>query len=121
MKGFIQSRETARHDRRRPDGVQFSDVRPLRGLPVAPGSANLKFGSPSRPAYPTPSIYEVRLLTWLDRGAAVSLGIVLVRRVGFIPAGATSALLWATCDILYGNLSRATLHTCGQRRHARST
>ena len=49
------------------------------------------------------------LLTWLDRGAAVSLAIVLVRRIGFIPRRchlAVALLLWATCDILYGNLSR---------------
>ena len=49
------------------------------------------------------------MLTWLDRAAAVSLAIVLVRRVGFIPRRchlAVALLLWATCDILYGNLSR---------------
>mgnify|MGYP004128322739 CR=1 FL=1 len=63
------------------------------------------------------------MMTWLDRAAAVSLAIVLVRRVGFIPRRchlAVAALLWATCDILYGNLSRplyVSLHTCGQRRN----
>lgn len=68
-------------------------------------------------------ILRYELLTWLDRGAAVSLAIVLVRRVGFIPRRyhlAVAALLWATCDILYGNLSRplyVSLHTCGQRRN----
>ena len=68
-------------------------------------------------------ILRYELLTWLDRGAAVSLGIVLVRRIGFIPRRchlAVAALLWATCDILYGNLSRplyVSLHTCGQRRN----
>ena len=49
------------------------------------------------------------LLTWLDRAAAVSLAIVLVRRIGSIPRRchlAVALLLWATCDILYGNLSR---------------
>ena len=54
-------------------------------------------------------ILRYELLTWLDRGAAVSLAIVLVRRVGFIPRRyhlAVAALLWATCDILYGNLTR---------------
>ena len=30
-------------------------------------------------------ILRYELLTWLDRGAAVSLAIVLVRRIGFIP------------------------------------
>ena len=68
-------------------------------------------------------ILRYELLTWLDRAAAVSLAIVLVRRVGFIPRRchlAVAALLWATCDILYGNLSRplyVSLHTCGQRRN----
>ena len=68
-------------------------------------------------------LLRYELLTWLDRGAAVSLAIVLVRRVGFIPRRchlAVAALLWATCDILYGNLSRplyVSLHTCGQRRN----
>ena len=54
-------------------------------------------------------ILRYELLTWLDRAAAVSLGIVLVRRIGFIPRRchlAVALLLWATCDILYGNLSR---------------
>ena len=54
-------------------------------------------------------ILRHELLTWLDRAAAVSLAIVLVRRVGFIPRRyhlAVALLLWATCDILYGNLSR---------------
>ena len=54
-------------------------------------------------------ILRYELLTWLDRGAAVSLAIVLVRRVGFIPRRchlAVALLLWATCDILYGNLTR---------------
>ena len=49
------------------------------------------------------------MMTWLDRIAAVSLAIVLVRRIGFIPRRchlAVALLLWATCDILYGNLSR---------------
>ena len=49
------------------------------------------------------------MMTWLDRAAAVSLAIVLVRRVGFIPRRchlAVALLLWATCDILYGNLTR---------------
>ena len=64
-------------------------------------------------------ILRYELLTWLDRAAALSLAIVLVRRVGFIPRRchlAVAALLWATCDILYGNLSRplyVSLHTCG--------
>ena len=68
-------------------------------------------------------ILRYELLTWLDRAAAVSLAIVLVRRVGFIPRRchlAVAALLWATCDIMYGNLSRplyVSLHTCGQRRN----
>ena len=68
-------------------------------------------------------ILRYELLTWLDRAAALSLAIVLVRRVGFIPRRchlAVAALLWATCDILYGNLSRplyVSLHTCGQRRN----
>merc|ERR1712091_112734 len=62
-------------------------------------------------------VLRYELLTWLDRAAAVSLAIVLVRRVGFIPRRchlAVAALLWATCDILYGNLSRplyVSLHT----------
>ena len=46
-------------------------------------------------------ILRYELLTWLDRAAAVSLAIVLVRRVGFIPRRchlAVAALLWATCD-----------------------
>ena len=54
-------------------------------------------------------ILRYELLTWLDRAAAVSLAIVLVRRVGFIPRRchlAVALLLWATCDILYGNLTR---------------
>ena len=54
-------------------------------------------------------ISRYELLTWLDRAAAVSLAIVLVRRVGFIPRRchlAVALLLWATCDILYGNLTR---------------
>ena len=54
-------------------------------------------------------ILRYELLTWLDRGAAVALGIVLVRRIGFIPRLchlAVALLLWATCDILYGNLTR---------------
>ena len=49
------------------------------------------------------------MMTWLDRIAAVSLAIVLVRRIGFIPRRchlAVALLLWATCDILYGNLTR---------------
>ena len=68
-------------------------------------------------------ILRYELLTWLDRAAAVSLAIVLVRRIGFIPRRchlAVALLLWATCDILYGNLSRplyVSLHTCGQRRN----
>ena len=54
-------------------------------------------------------LLRYELLTWLDRGAAVSLAIVLVRRVGLIPRRchlAVAMLLWATCDILYGNLTR---------------
>ena len=49
------------------------------------------------------------MLTWLDRGAAVSLAIVLYLRIRRLPRFyhlAVALLLWATCDILYGNLSR---------------
>ena len=49
------------------------------------------------------------LLTWLDRGAAVSLAIALYLRIRRLPRLchlAVALLLWATCDILYGNLSR---------------
>ena len=49
------------------------------------------------------------MLTWLDRAAAVSLAIVLYLRIRRLPRLAHLAvalLLWATCDILYGNLSR---------------
>ena len=49
------------------------------------------------------------MLTWLDRAAAVSLGIVLYLRIRRLPRFyhlAVALLLWATCDILYGNLSR---------------
>ena len=49
------------------------------------------------------------MMTWLDRGAAVSLAIVLYLRIRRLPRLAHLAvalLLWATCDILYGNLSR---------------
>ena len=51
--------------------------------------------------------YEI--LTWFDRAAAVSLAIVLYLRIRRLPRLAHLAvalLLWATCDILYGNLSR---------------
>ena len=49
------------------------------------------------------------MLTWLDRAAAVSLAILLYLRIRRLPRLAHLAvalLLWATCDILYGNLSR---------------
>ena len=54
-------------------------------------------------------ILRYELLTWLDRGGAVSLGIVLYLRIRRLPRLchlAVALLLWATCDILYGNLSR---------------
>ena len=54
-------------------------------------------------------ILRYELLTWLDRGAAVALAIVLYLRIRRLPRLchlAVAALLWATCDILYGNLSR---------------
>ena len=54
-------------------------------------------------------ILRYELLTWLDRAAAVSLAIVLYLRIRRLPRLchlAVAALLWATCDILYGNLSR---------------
>ena len=54
-------------------------------------------------------IFRYELLTWLDRAAAVSLGIVLYLRIRRLPRLchlAVALLLWATCDILYGNLSR---------------
>ena len=54
-------------------------------------------------------ILRYELLTWLDRAAAVSLGIVLYLRIRRLPRFyhlAVALLLWATCDILYGNLSR---------------
>ena len=63
------------------------------------------------------------MLTWLDRAAAVSLAIVLYLRIRRLPRLlhlAVALLLWATCDILYGNLSRplyVSLHTCAQRRN----
>ena len=49
------------------------------------------------------------MMTWLDRIAAVSLAIVLYLRIRRLPRLchlAVAALLWATCDILYGNLTR---------------
>ena len=54
-------------------------------------------------------LLRYELLTWLDRAAAVSLGIVLYLRIRRLPRLchlAVALLLWATCDILYGNLSR---------------
>ena len=54
-------------------------------------------------------VTRYEMLTWLDRGAAVSLAIVLYLRIRRLPRLAHLAvalLLWATCDILYGNLSR---------------
>ena len=54
-------------------------------------------------------ILRYELLTWLDRAAAVSLGIVLYLRIRRLPRFyhlAVALLLWATCDILYGNLTR---------------
>ena len=54
-------------------------------------------------------ILRYDMLTWLDRGAAVSLAIALYLRIRRLPRLAHLAvalLLWATCDILYGNLSR---------------
>ena len=54
-------------------------------------------------------ILRYELLTWLDRAAAVSLAIVLYLRIRRLPRLchlAVALLLWATCDILYGNLSR---------------
>ena len=54
-------------------------------------------------------ILRYELLTWLDRAAAVSLAIVLYLRIRRLPRFyhlAVALLLWATCDILYGNLSR---------------
>ena len=52
---------------------------------------------------------HVSMLTWLDRIAAASLGMVLLDRMRAVPRLchlAVAALLWATCDILYGNLTR---------------
>ena len=52
---------------------------------------------------------HVSMLTWLDRIAAASLGMVLLDRMRAVPRFyhlAVALLLWATCDILYGNLTR---------------
>ena len=52
---------------------------------------------------------HVSMLTWLDRIAAASLGMVLLDRMRAVPRLchlAVALLLWATCDILYGNLTR---------------
>ena len=52
---------------------------------------------------------HVSMLTWLDRIAAASLGMVLLERMRAVPRRchlAIALLLWATCDILYGNLTR---------------
>ena len=54
-------------------------------------------------------VTRYEMLTWLDRAAAVSLAIVLYLRIRRLPRLAHLAvalLLWATCDILYGNLTR---------------
>ena len=57
----------------------------------------------------TEHILRHEMLTWLDRAAAVSLGVALYLRIRRLPRLchlAVALLLWATCDILYGNLSR---------------
>ena len=61
------------------------------------------------PEYLEHTFSHVSMLTWLDRIAAASLGMVLLDRMRAVPRFyhlAVALLLWATCDILYGNLTR---------------